>query len=242
MLSYFIFFRIHQKEERRDERTVKLNASTLFNYLVRLIILISLLLITFIIPYSSTIINLFFGTNLLKNYNLILYVHLYLIKMLLNGINGITETFIQSVMSIQQTTQKILFVLTSHDIFPNGHPTGWCLPEAAHPYCVLENHFTIEWASPKGGHAPLDPSSVENFKDDVECKQFLSDNKAKQGYENTKKLTDINVNDYVALVYVGGHGPCFDLSEDKTSIKLAEEFWKQGKLVSAVCHGPAALG
>ncbi|CAF2147523.1 unnamed protein product [Rotaria magnacalcarata] len=162
--------------------------------------------------------------------------------MLLNGINGITETFIQSVMSIQQTTQKILFVLTSHDIFPNGHPTGWCLPEAAHPYCVLENHFTIEWASPKGGHAPLDPSSVENFKDDVECKQFLSDNKAKQGYENTKKLTDINVNDYVALVYVGGHGPCFDLSEDKTSIKLAEEFWKQGKLVSAVCHGPAALG
>jgi putative intracellular protease/amidase len=106
----------------------------------------------------------------------------------------------------------------------------------------LEPHFTIEWASPKGGKAPLDPSSVENFKDDEESKQLLADNKAKQGYENTKKLSDINANDYVALLYVGGHGPCFDLAEDKTNIKLAEEFWKQGKVVSAVCHGPAALG
>jgi putative intracellular protease/amidase len=31
------------------------------------------------------------------------------------------------------------------------------------------------------------------------------------------------------------------LPEDKTNIKLAENFWKQGKIVSAVCHGPAAL-
>ncbi len=107
---------------------------------------------------------------------------------------------------------------------------------------MLEPHFTIEWASPKGGKAPLDPSSVENTKNDDGCKRFLSDNKAKQGYENTKKLSDVNANDYVALVYVGGHGPCFDLAEDKTNIKLAEEFWKQGKIVSAICHGPAALG
>jgi putative intracellular protease/amidase len=32
------------------------------------------------------------------------------------------------------------------------------------------------------------------------------------------------------------------LPEDKTNIQLAENFWKQGKIVSAVCHGPAALG
>ncbi|CAF0884019.1 unnamed protein product [Rotaria sp. Silwood1] len=139
------------------------------------------------------------------------------------------------------TTKKILFVLTSHDKLLNGHPTGWYLPEAAHPYYVLEDHFTIEWASPKGGKAPLDPSSLEQFKDDVECKKFLSDNKAKQGYENTKKLNEINANDYIALIYVGGHGPCFDLAEDKTNIQLAEQFWKQGKILSAVCHGPAAL-
>jgi hypothetical protein len=83
---------------------------------------------------------------------------------------------------------------------------------------------------------------VENFKADAECQQLLSDEQAKRGYENTTKLSDVNVDDYLALVYVGGHGPCFDLPEDATNIKLAEEFWRQGKIVSAVCHGPAAIG
>ncbi len=46
----------------------------------------------------------------------------------------------------------------------------------------------------------------------------------------------------MALLYVGGHGPCFDLAQDTSNVKVAGEFWKQGKIVSAVCHGPAALG
>ena len=32
----------------------------------------------------------------------------------------------------------------------------------------------------------------QNLKDDAECKQFLFDNKAKQGYENTKKIDDFH--------------------------------------------------
>lgn len=161
------------------------------------------------------------------------------------------------------SSKKVLFVLSSHGQFPNGHPTGWYLPEvilhskqirvvfneyfndfvqAAHPYYVLEPHFTIDFASLKGGKAPLDLSSVENFKNDQESQQFLADEKAKQGYENTKKLSDINANDYAAIVYVGGHGPCYDLPEDPTNIQLAQQFWEQGKIVSAVCHGPAAIG
>lgn len=107
---------------------------------------------------------------------------------------------------------------------------------------MLEPHFTIEFASPNGGKAPLDPSSVNDFKDDAESTKFLSDTKAKEGFENTKKLSDVNVDEYAAILYVGGHGPCFDLATDNTNIKVAEEFWKAGKIVSAVCHGPAALG
>ncbi|CAF4795170.1 unnamed protein product [Rotaria sp. Silwood1] len=140
------------------------------------------------------------------------------------------------------TKKKVLFVLTSHDKLLNGHPTGWYLPEAAHPYYALEPYFKIDWASPKGGKAPLDPSSLDKLKDDHICVQFLDDEKAKQGgYENTKKLSEINPNDYVALFYVGGHGPCFDLPEDEVSIKLAEAIWNQGKILSAICHGPVAL-
>ena len=33
----------------------------------------------------------------------------------------------------------------------------------------------------------------------------------------------------------------FDLAKDETSHKLINEFWAHNKIVSAVCHGPAAL-
>lgn len=33
----------------------------------------------------------------------------------------------------------------------------------------------------------------------------------------------------------------FDLATDPTSQKVITEFWNAGKVVSAVCHGPAAL-
>lgn len=49
------------------------------------------------------------------------------------------------------------------------------------------------------------------------------------------------MNDYDAIFYVGGHGPVIDLATDPVNIQLASQFWQAGKIVSAVCHGPAAL-
>ena len=33
----------------------------------------------------------------------------------------------------------------------------------------------------------------------------------------------------------------FDLAHDETSHQVIREFWESGKVVAAVCHGPAAL-
>ena len=121
-------------------------------------------------------------------------------------------------------------------------PTGWYLPEFAHPYDVLENAgVDITIASPKGGEAPLDPASVEAFKSDDICQRFLKDKS--DLWKNTQKLSEFvgKAGDYDALFYVGGHGPMFDLATDSTSHKVIAEFWDTGKVVSAVCHGPAAL-
>jgi len=49
------------------------------------------------------------------------------------------------------------------------------------------------------------------------------------------------VDEYDVIFYVGGHGPVIDLSTDKVNEKLLEDAWKEGKVVAAVCHGPAAL-
>jgi len=138
---------------------------------------------------------------------------------------------------------KVLFVLTSHNqMGDTGKPTGWYLPEFAHPYDVLEKAgVDISIASPKGGEAPLDPSSVEAFKSDEASQTFL---KTKESlWKNTHKLSDFagKAKDFDAIFYVGGHGPMFDLANDTTSHKIINEFWEAGKVVSAVCHGPAAL-
>lgn len=137
---------------------------------------------------------------------------------------------------------KVLFVLTSHgQMGDTGKPTGWYLPEFAHPYEVLSPHVSITIASPAGGAAPLDPSSVEATKDDKVSVNFLNKNKAL--WEKTEKLEKFlgHAKEYEAIFFVGGHGPMWDLATDATSHELINEFYTHNKIVSAVCHGPAAL-
>lgn len=136
---------------------------------------------------------------------------------------------------------QILFVLTSHNKFGDlDKPTGWYLPELAHPYHILRNKSNIIVASPKGGEAPLDPSSVEAAKDDVSVNFLKND---EQVWKTTQKLSDFvgKAKDFDAIFYVGGHGPMFDLVDDPTSQQLIKEFWEADKIVSAVCHAPAVF-
>lgn len=122
-----------------------------------------------------------------------------------------------------------------------GNPTGWYLPEFAHPYYKLEGKADITIASPKGGEAPLDPSSVEAFKEDPESKKFLAEKSSL--WKNTEVLSKFigKASDFDAVFYVGGHGPMFDLATDDQSHQVIREFYEAGKVVGAVCHGPAAL-
>lgn len=140
------------------------------------------------------------------------------------------------------TKPNVLIVLSSHSqLGDTGKPTGWYLPEFAHPYYELSPFCNITVASPAGGKAPLDPASVEAFKDDAQSRTFL--NNKQQLWEETKKLSDFvgKSGEFDAVFYVGGHGPLFDLVSDKDSIKIIQEFYGAGKIVSAVCHGPAVF-
>ncbi|KAK0490908.1 ThiJ/PfpI [Armillaria novae-zelandiae] len=135
---------------------------------------------------------------------------------------------------------SVLIVLTSADKNLVGEQTGYYLPEAAHPYYTLAPHVSIDFASPKGPNPPVDQGSVQAFKDDESVK-FLTDETVRSKLANAKQLSTVNVKDYDAILYVGGHGPVMDLPTDATNIKLASEFYQSGKIVGAVCHGPAAL-
>ncbi|KAF7792899.1 hypothetical protein EIP86_004001 [Pleurotus ostreatoroseus] len=136
---------------------------------------------------------------------------------------------------------RILFVLSSAEKNLKGDPAGWYLPEAAHTYYVLNRYAEIDFASPKGPNPPVDPGSVQTYKNDAQSVDFLKDETIKQKLAAAKTLSEVSVNDYDAVFYVGGHGPVIDLASDPVNAKLASQFWQAGKIVSAVCHGPAAL-
>ncbi|MEP2238787.1 MAG: type 1 glutamine amidotransferase domain-containing protein [Maribacter sp.] len=138
---------------------------------------------------------------------------------------------------------KILFVLTSHDeLGDTGKKTGFWIEEFAAPYyALLDKGAEITVATPKGGQAPIDPSSDSEDAQTKDTKRYKEDKDAQNVINNTKKLADVNAADFDAVFYPGGHGPLWDLANDATSIKLIETFNEQKKPVAFVCHAPAAL-
>src|SRR3954467_1959799 len=112
---------------------------------------------------------------------------------------------------------KILMVITSHDQLGNtGRKTGFWLEELAAPYYVFrEAGVEITLASPKGGQPPLDPKSNEPaFKTD-DTRRFEQDAQATKALAATVKLSEIDPADYDSVFFPGGHGPLWDLTNDR---------------------------
>lgn len=139
--------------------------------------------------------------------------------------------------------KKILFVLTSHDqLGDTGEKTGFWIEEFAAPYYYLiDKGVEVTLASPAGGQPPIDPKSESIDSQTPATSRFYSDEETKKVLSKTHKLASISQADYDAVFYPGGHGPLWDLAEDKVSIALIESFIQNNKIVSAVCHAPAVF-
>ncbi|MDF2043830.1 MULTISPECIES: type 1 glutamine amidotransferase domain-containing protein [unclassified Pantoea] len=138
---------------------------------------------------------------------------------------------------------KILMVLTSHDeLGTTGKKTGFWLEELAAPYyAFLDAGADITLASPKGGQPPLDPKSDEPDSQTDETRRFHADSAAQAALASTVRLDTMNQDAFDAVFYPGGHGPLWDLANDKHSISLIEQTLQAGKPVALVCHAPGVL-
>jgi putative intracellular protease/amidase len=138
---------------------------------------------------------------------------------------------------------KVLMVITSHDKLGNtGRKTGFWLEELAAPYFVFKDSGAqVVLASPKGGQPPLDPKSNEpNFRTEL-TRRFEADSAANEQLASTLRLDSVKQRDYDTVFYPGGHGPMWDLAEDKHSVALLESFLAAGKTFAVVCHSTGAL-
>lgn len=138
---------------------------------------------------------------------------------------------------------RILMVMTSHDrLGGTGQKTGLWLEEFASPYYAFRDAGAVlTLASPQGGQPPIDPKSDDPGAQTEATRRFRADAPAQAALAATRPLREMKADDFDALFYPGGHGPLWDLAEDRDSVALIEAFMAQDKPVAAVCHAPAVL-
>lgn len=153
----------------------------------------------------------------------------------------ISLLFICLSFSLIAKSQKVLIVVTSHETLgKTGKKTGYYLSEVSHPYHELvAGGFTVDFASPRGGHAPMDPKSLD-LKDKYN-KKFYEDKKVFERLKNTVKLSEVKTSDYAAVLFAGGHGTMWDFPDSKDLQRVVTEIYENRGVVASVCHGPAAL-
>ncbi|MDF2683713.1 MAG: glutamine amidotransferase [Brevibacillus sp.] len=132
-------------------------------------------------------------------------------------------------------SKKILMVVTNHSHIQEEKQTGIWLSEFAEAYLgFTAEGYEVTVASPLGGKGPIDPGSVdENTPQEIRNAAPL--------LENTVQLEEVSPVDFDAIFLPGGHGTMFDLPDHPKLQELLRDFYETGKIVAAVCHGPAGL-
>jgi putative intracellular protease/amidase len=131
--------------------------------------------------------------------------------------------------------KPFLFVTTSHHEMA-GHPTGVWLEEYAVPFVALRAAgHAIVVASPRGGPMPIDPRSAANAGQAADWHEAIA------AAESSRPLAGLEAAEFAAVFLPGGHGPMFDLPDDPDLQRLLTAFHSAGKIIGAVCHGPAGL-
>ena len=128
-----------------------------------------------------------------------------------------------------------------------GWPVGFWWSELAHPYHrFTEEGYEIEVFSPAGGKCeadamsdPRDPSGYS--ASDLISMGFIATPNLAALVENTRRVSDISVDKFDALVVAGGQGPMFTFDRATDLHRKFSEFYGTGKLACALCHGVAIL-
>jgi putative intracellular protease/amidase len=143
---------------------------------------------------------------------------------------------------------KILFVMTGVDYWTladgTRHPTGFWAEEAVAPYEAFKaaGHEVVV-ATPGGVVPTMDRGSLApEFNGGQEGADRIANTLASMvELQRPIKVEEVNLDDYAAVYYPGGHGPMEDLAVNADSGRLLTLALESGKPLGVVCHAPAAL-
>lgn len=128
-----------------------------------------------------------------------------------------------------------------------GWPVGFWWSELTHPYYAFEEMgYETEIFSPDGGKCeadgmsdPRDPSGYSSS--DLISMGFIATPKLGALIDNTKKVSEIDVKQFDAIIVAGGQAPMFSFDKATALHQKFVEFYEAGKIACALCHGTAIL-
>ena len=141
--------------------------------------------------------------------------------------------------------KALLAVSGAHPPFYNdGKKTGLFFSEGLHCYDELTKAgFDVDIAS-ENGHCALDEHSTERHwltNEDYNALNDPNNHFNEKIQKQVFKAHDLTPHDYGIFLAAGGHGAMYDFPHAKNLQHIAEDIYKRGGVVGAVCHGPAIL-
>jgi putative intracellular protease/amidase len=128
-----------------------------------------------------------------------------------------------------------------------GWPVGFWWSELTHPYLAFtEKGYEVELFSPAGGACQADSMSDPNdasgySSSDLISQGFIHTPKLRALVESTRKVSEIDVARFDAVVVAGGQAPMFTFEHATDLHAKFVQFYTAGKITAALCHGTAIL-
>jgi putative intracellular protease/amidase len=148
----------------------------------------------------------------------------------------------------RSTPRKVLMVVANPSVSTTtGWPVGFWASELTHPwYEFREVGYEVTLASPGGGKVEVDalsdPRDSSGYSaDDVISMGFLNTPTLAIMLEETKKLSELELDEFDAIVVCGGQSPMFTFRDNEDLKQAISHFYESERPTAALCHGTAAL-
>jgi putative intracellular protease/amidase len=150
--------------------------------------------------------------------------------------------------TVSSKPKKVLIVVSNPAVATTvGWDVGFWGAELTHPYYELTDRgVEVTIASPDGGKVqmdalsdPRDPSKWSS--EDLITMGFVNTPELMALLEDTPKLTDLDLDEYDAVMVAGGLAPMFTFRDNKAVHDALRRCYEAEKPTCIYCHGTAGL-
>ncbi len=151
-------------------------------------------------------------------------------------------------IDIHGTPKRVLIVASNPSTSEQtGWPIGFWWGELTHPYWEFtEAGYEVTIASPEGG-----PLEGDGFSDPEDTSGYSAHDLISFGFKkspthaaliaDTVALHEIVVDDFDAVLFVGGQGPMYTFMGNAAVYDLVRDFYEAGKVTAVICHATCIL-